>query len=62
MSDKLITMKEYNGSSYDALYPENTSGQVNLDASAQNILNLSTDTTLNDAFTALTTGGGVFSR
>lgn len=58
MSDKLITMKEYNGSSYDALYPENTSGQVNLDASAQNILNLSTDTTLNDAFTALTTGGG----
>lgn len=58
MSDKLITMKEYNGDSYDALYPENTSGQVRLDSTAQDTLNLAAGTTLNDGFNEIAAGGG----
>lgn len=57
MSDKLITMKEYNGSSYDTLYPKNISGQVILDSTALNILNLPANSTVNDGFNHLTNGG-----
>ena len=57
MSEKLITMKEYNGSSYDDLYPKNISGQVYLDATAQGVLNLPSGKTVNDAFSAMSNGG-----
>lgn len=57
MSDKLITMKEYNGSSYDTLYPKNISGQVILDSTALSILNLPANSTVNDGFNHLANGG-----
>lgn len=50
-------MKEYNGSSYDTLYPKNISGQVILDSTALSILNLPANSTANDAFNHLANGG-----
>lgn len=50
-------MKEYNGTSYDDLYPKNTSGQVYLDSTAQSVLNLPSGKTVNDAFDNLANGG-----
>lgn len=55
-----ITMKEYNGTDYDNLYPETTSGQVKLDASAQSAVNLSSGTSMDDAIQKITQEGGVY--
>lgn len=52
-----ITMKEYNGTDYDNLYPETTSGQVKLDAEAQNATNLASGTDMNDALQKITSDG-----
>ena len=57
---KNITIKEYNGTDYDTLYPETNSGQVLLDSSGQNILHLSSGSTVNDGFNSITYGGGGF--
>ena len=54
---KNITIKEYNGTDYDTLYPETNSGQVLLDKTAQTTLNLSSGKTLNDAVSNLSSGG-----
>lgn len=52
-SKKNFTMKEYNGTDYDTLYPETNSGQVLLDNTAQTELGLAgggqTPPTLDDA-------------
>lgn len=55
-----ITMKEYNGTDYDNLYPETTSGQVKLGASAQSAVNLSSGTSMDDAIQKITQEGGVY--
>ena len=57
---KNITIKEYNGTDYDTLYPETNSGQVLLDSSGQNILHLSSGSTVNDGFNSIAYGGGGF--
>lgn len=58
--DKLITMKEYNGTDYDDLYPETTSAQALLDQQAQTITNLESGKTVNDALEDITQNGGSF--
>lgn len=57
---KNITIKEYNGTDYDTLYPETNSGQVLLDSSGQSILHLSSGSTVNDGFNSIAYGGGGF--
>lgn len=53
-------MENYNGTDYDTLYPETNSGQVLLDSSGQNILHLSSGSTINDGFNSIAYGGGGF--
>lgn len=55
-----ITMKEYNGTDYDDLYPETTSGQTLLDQQAQTITNLASGSTVNDTLRDITQDGGAF--
>lgn len=50
---KNITIKEYNGTDYDTLYPETNSGQVLLDTTAQAATTLPSGSTLNDALNKL---------
>lgn len=50
---KNFTIENYNGTDYDTLYPETNSGQVLLDAQAQETLNLESGKTLDDAFESL---------
>lgn len=57
---KNFTIENYNGTDYDTLYPETNSGQVLLDSSGQNILHLSSGSTVNDGFNSITYGGGGF--
>ena len=57
---KNFTIENYNGTDYDTLYPETISGQVLLDSSGQNILHLSSGSTVNDGFNSITYGGGGF--
>ena len=57
---KNFTIENYNGTDYDTLYPETNSGQVLLDSSGQNILHLSSGSTLNDGFNSIAYGGGGF--
>lgn len=57
---KNFTIENYNGTDYDTLYPETNSGQVLLDNSGQNILHLSSGSTVNDGFNSITYGGGGF--
>ena len=51
-------MKEYNGTDYDTLYPETNSGQVLLDSTAKETLNLSGNPTVDDGFNEIAAGGG----
>ena len=46
---KNITIKEYNGTDYDTLYPETNSGQVLLDKTAQTSMGLPQNATMTDA-------------
>ena len=46
---KNITIKEYNGTDYDTLYPETNSGQVLLDKTAQTSMGLPQNATITDA-------------
>lgn len=46
---KNITIKEYNGTDYDTLYPETNSGQVLLDKTAQISMGLPQNATMTDA-------------
>ena len=57
---KNFTIENFNGTDYDTLYPETNSGQVLLDSSGQNILHLSSGSTVNDGFNSITYGGGGF--
>ena len=57
---KNFTIENYNGTDYDTLYPETNSGQVLLDSSGQNILHLSSGSTVNDGFNSIAYGGGGF--
>ena len=57
---KNFTIENYNGTDYDTLYPETNSGQVLLDSSGQNILHLSSGSTINDGFNSIAYGGGGF--
>ena len=57
---KNFTIEKYNGTDYDTLYPETNSGQVLLDSSGQNILHLSSGSTVNDGFNSIAYGGGGF--
>ena len=57
---KNFIIENYNGTDYDTLYPETNSGQVLLDSSGQNILHLSSGSTVNDGFNSITYGGGGF--
>lgn len=57
---KNFTIENYNGTDYDTLCPETNSGQVLLDSSGQNILHLSSGSTVNDGFNSITYGGGGF--
>lgn len=55
--NKNFTMKEYNGTDYDTLYPETNSGQVLLDSTAKETLNLSGNPTVDDGFNEIAAGG-----
>lgn len=57
---KNFIIENYNGTDYDTLYPETNSGQVLLDSSGQNILHLSSGSTVNDGFNSIAYGGGGF--
>ena len=57
---KNFTIENFNGTDYDTLYPETNSGQVLLDSSGQNILHLSSGSTVNDGFNSIAYGGGGF--
>ena len=57
---KNFTIENYNGTDYDTLYPETNSGQVLLDSSGQNILHLSSGSTVNDGFNSIAYSGGGF--
>lgn len=57
---KNFTIENYNGTDYDTLYPSTNSGQVLLDSSGQNILHLSSGSTINDGFNSIAYGGGGF--
>lgn len=46
---KNFTIKEYNGTDYDTLYPETNSGQVLLDKTAQTSMGLPQNATMTDA-------------
>lgn len=55
-SENNITMKQYNGTDYDTLYPKNTSQQSLLnDSTLATALGLSGTPTVNDALTAINT-------
>ena len=58
-SENNITMKQYNGTDYDTLYPKNTSQQSLLnDSTLATALGLSGTPTVNDALTAITLVAG----
>ena len=56
----LFTIKEYNGTDFDTLYPETNSGQVLLDSTAQASTNLPSGSTLDDALQSITKDGGTY--
>lgn len=60
MVNKELTMTEYNGTDYDALYPETVSPQVKLDTDAQDSTHLDEGASLNDALKSISQNAGGF--
>ena len=57
---KNFTIENYNGTDYDTLYPETTSGQVLLDSDARVTTGLASGSTLDDALQSVVKDGGAF--